>query len=270
VVVLVAGCGRGPFWYFGDDDDDVGEAVADCDRADFLFVVDDSPSMQVYQRKLVESFPVFMDGVRRVVDEGTDLRVGVVTTDAYYGNPPECEVPGALVTATTGAHSSWGTCGPFAEGARYMTEADDLEEAFACTAKVGTLGSEAEMPLQSIVAAVDPISPAAPCNDGFSRPDALLTVVIVADETDSSPGSENNYAQKLADLEGGRSNVVVVALTGEDTECDFQPYTGECVYGRVGEFANWFDYAFIGPIDGDYAEQFDQAVELVADACAGD
>lgn len=266
----MSGCGRGPFWYFGDDEEEDGEAIADCDRADFLFVVDDSPSMQVYQRRLVDSFGVFMDGVERVVREGTDLHVGVITTDAYYGNPWPCEVPGGLVTATTGANSSWGVCGPYAEGANYMTEADDLEAAFACAANVGTLGADQEMPLQSLVAAVDPRSSAAECNAGFSRSDALLTVVILTDETDSSPGSELSYANDLADLEGGRSSVVVVTLTGEDPSCMNDPYSGDCYHGRLRRFTDRFEYGFVGAIDGDYGEVFDEAVDLVATACAGD
>jgi hypothetical protein len=272
VVCATTACGRGPFWYFGDEDDGdaEAEAVADCDRADFLFVIDDSPSMQGYQRRLVENFPVFLAGVERVVQEGTDLHVGVVTTDAYYGNPSPCEVPGGLVIETKGANSSRSVCGPYAEGANYMTAADDLEAAFECAAKVGTLGADSEQPLVSLLAAVDPNSSAAQCNAGFSRKDALLTVVILTDETDSSPGNELDYARDLADLEGGRSNVVVVALTAEDSSCANDPLETECYDSRLTRFTNWFEYGFMGSITGDYAEQFDQAVELVATACAGD
>lgn len=269
VSVLATACGRGPLWFFGDRDRDDGEAAVDCDRADFLFVVDDSPSMQVHQRQLIDNFGVFIDGVERVVREGTDLHVGVVTTDAYYGNPAPCDTLGGLVIETKGANSSRAVCGPYADGANYMTQNDDLEAAFACAARVGTLGADSEQPLAAALAALDPDSQAATCNAGFSRADALLTLVLVTDERDQSPADELRYAMDIGALEGDERSVVVVAL-GDDDVGGCMPDQEVCYDGRLRRFTEWFEYGFLGSIDGDYAEHFDAAVDLVATACAGD
>ncbi len=269
--LLLAGCGRGPLWHFGDDEDDAGDAVeVDCDRADFVFVIDDSPSMQTYQRALVDNFPVFIDGVQRVVAHGTDLHVGVVTTDAYAGNPAPCNVLGGFVTATTGAHSSRAQCGPYAAGRSYMTAADDIDETFACAAQVGTQGSQIEQPAGALLAAIDPDGPAAACNEGFLRGDALLIAVILTDEPDQSEGSPKRWAQDLLDAKGGNPDgAVVVSLLRDDEDCPDGMST-DCYPWALQTFTESFDYGFIGPITGDYGKLFDQAVDVVANACAGD
>ena len=46
----------------------------------------------------------------------------MITSDAYFGNEPGCTGLGDLVTQTTAG----GQCGPFAEGHRFATDADDL------------------------------------------------------------------------------------------------------------------------------------------------
>jgi hypothetical protein len=266
VALLLAGCGRGPLWFF--EDRDRPDRI-DCDRADLLFVVDDSPSMQIHQRDLVENFPAFLDGVDRIAAQGTDLHVGVTTTDAYYGNPEACQVFGALVTQTVGINSSDATCGPYAEGANYMTSADPLAEAFACAAKVGTLGDEREQPLAAVLAALDPTSPAAPCNAGFLRDDAILVVVLLTDERDQSPNSPERLALDLRTLKGGNDDAIaVVSLIDDGTPCSSGAET--CYDTRLFKFTRSFSHGFLGSIDGDYAEHFDRAVDVVADVCAAE
>lgn len=272
VSMLVAGCGRGPLWHFpGDDAGDSDAAVdVDCDRADFVFVIDDSPSMQAYQRALIENVPVFIDGVQRVVQHGTDLHVGVVTTDAYAGNPAPCNVLGGFVTATTGANSSRATCGPYAEGASYMTAADDLDETFACAAQVGTQGNQVERPADALRAAIDPDGEAAACNQGFLRGDALLIAVLLTDEPDQSSGSPKQWTKDLLNAKGDNNDgVVVVSLLRNDEDCPDGVST-DCYPWALETFTDSFDYGFVGPITGDYAKLFDQAVDVVANACAGD
>lgn len=266
--MVAMGCGRGPLWVFGDGSgDDLGGGENDCDRADLLFVVDDSPSMQAHQRDLANNVPAFLEGVQRLVEDGTDLHVGVTTTDAYHGNTAPCDVLGGLVTATSGSHSSWSECGPFASGARYMTNADPLAEDFACTAMVGTVGSVTEQPLRAAAEALDPNGAAASCNAGFRRRDALLVLVVVTDEADQSPGLSQRWALDLRDSQGGDDALAVVSLIGEGDDC------GEgvaCYEPRVEAFTETFAHGFVGSIDGDYAEQFDDAIDVVAAACAGD
>jgi hypothetical protein len=271
--VLLAGCGRGPFWTFGDSaGDDEGDAAdVDCDRADFVFVIDDSPSMQAYQRELVDNFPAFVDGVQRVVEHGTDLHVGVVTTDAYAGNPAPCDVMGGFVVATTGAHSSRAQCGPYAEGKSYMTAADDLASSFACAAQVGTMGDQTERPADALRAAIDPDGDAAACNQGFLRSDALLIAVLVTDEPDQSHGGPTQWSREVLAAKGGNQDGVVVVslLDGGAPGCEDDP-ENDCWPWELQTFTESFDYGFLGQITGDYGEIFDQAVDVVASACAGD
>jgi hypothetical protein len=271
--VVLAGCGRGPLWLFdedSDEDDGADGGPVDCDRADFVFVIDDSPSMQQYQAELLDNFPVFIDGVQRVVAHHTDLHVGVVTTDAYSGNSPPCDVLGGFVVATSGANSSRAQCGPYAEGANYMTAADDLDAAFACAAAVGTQGNQNERPADALRAAIDPDGDAASCNQGFLRRDALLIAVILTDEPDQSTGSPGRWAQDLLATKGDNPDgVVVVSLLRNDEDCG-DGMSNDCYPWALQSFTEEFDYGFLGPITGDYGELFDRAVDVVATACAGD
>jgi len=61
-------------------------------------------------------------------DMGASL---MVTSDAYAFNAAGCTGIGAVVTQTGGVNSSNAVCDPFADGARYMTENDDLDTDFA-------------------------------------------------------------------------------------------------------------------------------------------
>jgi hypothetical protein len=271
-LAVVVGCGRGPLWPIdGDSAGDDGEAgPVDCDRADFVFVIDDSPSMQEYQRQLVDNFPVFIDGVQRVVEHNTDLHVGVITTDAYVGNPAPCNVLGGFVVATAGAHSSRATCGPYAEGNTWMTAADDLAASFACAASVGTQGAQIEQPAAALQAALDPDSDAAECNQGFLRDDALLVAVLLTDEPDQSPGYPERWAANVVDAKHGNADAVVaVALLRKDEECA-DGLSNDCYPWALQQFTEEFDHGFLGPITGDYGTLFDAAVDVVATACAGD
>ncbi|MBK6920784.1 MAG: hypothetical protein IPH07_25535 [Deltaproteobacteria bacterium] len=266
ITLVLPACGRGPLWFFGDDGP-IDTPRGECDEADFLFVIDDSPSMQVHQRDLADNVPAFLDGVERALASGTDLHVGVTTTDPYYGNTGACRTLGGLVSATVGANSSNSACGPFAAGGNYMTEDDPLAEAFACAAKVGTLGDDTERPLASALAALDANGDAATCNAGFLRDDALLVLVLLTDEGDQSKGDPSGLARQLATMKGDNEEAVVV-VTLADAGCA----VGEppCFDWRLKQFTQAFAHGFLGSIDDDYAEQFDAAVDIVADVCGAE
>ncbi len=246
------------------------EVKVDCDRADFLFVIDNSPSMQPYQRKLVESFPLFISGVEEVVERGTDLHIGVITTDDASGNPPPCDRLGGLVIQTRGAHSSQSQCGPYVDGGNYMTERDDLASSFACAATVGTQGGQDETPAAAILAALDPESPVAACNAGFLREDALLVVVVLSDEPDASEGHPRTWADELLRRKGDNpdSIVVVSLLAPRSSGCA----AGEsvCFPWRNTAFTESFPHGYVGAIDGNYAQVFGRAIDVVGSVCAGE
>lgn len=262
------GCGRSPFELEElieelELDDPV---VGGCRKVDYLFVIDNSASMGDNQAKLVDSFDVFIDGVRETQQTLESIHVGVVSTDGYVGNEGSCAEYGGLITRTVGHNSSETQCGPYAEGHNYMTEADDLYEAFTCAAQVGTTGSTEEHPLEALTSAVgDDLSGPGECNEGFIRDDALLVAVIVTDEDDSSP-IDFRY-ESLVEAKGGHSdNIVMVGLINEpDTECSLSGHAREA--RNLFEFIGLFAHSFVSPVCGDYSIAFEQAISVVQAAC---
>lgn len=275
-LVLVAalassGCGRGPFWTFPE-----GE-VRRCSAVDFLFVIDDSESMADHQQNLRASFEPFIRGIESTLDDVDDFHVGVVTTDPYRGNPSECRELGALVTSTLAPQGDQRRdCGPFAEGERYMTQEDDLAEAFNCVADVGIRGNREEQPMGAMRKA---ISRSAgwwrECNDGFVRDDALLVEVIITDESDGErtpgetrePATPADWYRTVEQVKGTQSNVVVVSLlNGVTPEC---PVTDPAFDGsNIADFTHMFTHGFVGGIcERDYGEVFARAVDEIDEAC---
>jgi hypothetical protein len=282
---LGLGCGRTELYGLGDraggegdqdDHDEVPSGPVDCDKVDFLFVIDDSGSMYEHQLNVVENYKVFTDGVEQVIEGHTDLHIGVTTTDIYAGTAGECHEIGGLVDSPSGAHSTGHRCGPFS-GGHYMTNADDIDEGFKCAAQVGTEGSDIERPMDALLAAIDPGSAVSGCNAGFARTDALLVAVVVTDEWDG-PGdpegagswtSPELWTQGLLTAKGSDQNYVLVALVNEER--------GDCPPGHIehdghvlAEYALSQPFGFVGSICGDYRESFTHAVDVVAAACAGE
>lgn len=268
--LLAAGCGRTAAFIDYEDLDVFGadDPITDgCSKVDYLFVIDNSASMDIYQRRLVQNFPALINGVQRSQESLDSVHVGVLTTDGYLGNPQGCTMIGDLVTRTRGHNSSEATCGPFADGHNFMTENDDLETAFACTAQVGTQGSVREAPLLAIGSALQPHKLAAgACNAGFLRDDALLVIAIITDEDD--PGLvEFAYERAVEAKHGYADNVVAVAIVVEpDGPCVEVGHSTEA--HAITEFTNYFQHSFIGAICAeDYGPTFDDAVSVVQAAC---
>lgn len=267
-----AGCGRGPFWKFPEIQ------IERCSAVDFMFVIDNSESMEIHQANLRANFQPFIEGIESTLDDVDDFHVGVVTTDAYRGNPSECQRLGALVTSTDGPGSTVIECGPFAEGQRYMTEEDDLTEAFNCAANVGTEGSREEEPMDAMRRAIKPNLSNGwwrECNSGFIRDNALLVNVIITDESDGDqlPGSgpemsdQEDWFRTVESVKGIESNAVIVSLlNGVTPEC---PFTDPAFDGaNIAEFTDMFTHGFVGGIcQPDYSELFEQAVDGIDEAC---
>ncbi len=261
---------------------DLGELDEGCDAVDFLFVIDNSGSMGTAQDNLVANFPAFIDGIQNTLTDVQSYHVGVVTTDAHDGlapgNPPECQQLGALVTQTAGTNSSNATCGPYAEGHNFITEADDLASSFACAAQVGTDGHVFELPMNAMEAAIgEGLGAADACNEGFIRDDALLVVVIISDEADgpgdletvSSTGSPDSwYASVLSAKDDIPENAAALVLTNyPGGPC---PPVDEFSDGsNFVEFANLFgDNGFAAGIcEPDYGPSFADATAIIEQAC---
>ncbi len=267
----------------GDDaNGDVG-----CDKIDFLFVIDNSGSMQTHQTNLLNSFGPFIDTIISTVS-GNDYRIMVLDSDACVngggggwppaGPPPkycsdgcdgvlgagqvrDCDVPGAV---------------------RYLTSALDvatLKSTFQCIASVGVTGSGDEMPMTALVEAIGPLNQSGQCNAAFVRDDAILVVTIISDDHSGWEGYDNengfggtpqSWYDAVIAVKGKPENVVVLGLymSGSDFSCDMSGSPREAE--QFIEFTNKFgSQGFIGSVCAlDYNNPFFQnAVVPIDTAC---
>jgi hypothetical protein len=272
-----AGSGEDPKFDLGVQPD-VNQDVEDgCTKVDFLFVVDNSGSMEDDQANLIANFPNFITGIQSTLENVEEYHVGVVTTDAYAGNIPACQVLGGLVTRTGGTASSNDLCGPYADGRNYMTEQDDLASSFACAAQVGVSGNGIERPMNALEATVrGDHAGAGQCNDGFLRDDALLVLVIISDEWDgpndpemdgSSGDATSWYNTVVAAKQGLAENIVVLTLSYINggicppQDVFFNPADIQTFTEMFGE--NGFQCC----ITGDFGQIFMEATGVIAEAC---
>ena len=275
--------------------DGAGDAggMSGCKKVDLLFVIDNSGSMEDEQSNLVASFPGFIDAMQTTLSDTQGYNVGVTSSDLYPG-AFDCLQEGALVTRTTGQGSSNAQCEPYSSGKRFMTEADDLAEKFACAAQVGIDGDGNERPAQTMLAAVsDGMTAPGACNEGFIRDDALLVVVIITDEEDDheqmgcvggnvnadpQPGSNGEppdwYDALVAVKGGNEKSIVVLSLVGpqegetcpELQKCD-GGIDGAEVASRLIEFTEMFTYGYVGPVCQPYGPFFEAAIANIKSAC---
>jgi len=262
------------------DDDDPGPVVFDlggipdapppmesaCQKVDFLFIIDNSSSMQTYQANLVASFPGFINGILGTLDSASSYQVGVITTDNYGYGSPGCAGLSSLVSTTGGNFSSNMVCGPFDDGGNFMTEADNLASAFGCAAQVGTSGSGNEQPMQAMIEAVQRVDGGpGQCNDGFLRDDSLLVIVNIGDEFDNSPGTPQTWYDDVVAARGDiPENVVIMSIIdGPTAGCGGGQSVDRSVFTAL-----WGDNGFEVPIcTADYGPFFEEAIAIIDGAC---
>lgn len=200
-----------------------------CSRVDFLFVIDNSVSMQQEQAALAAAFPAFIDTIKNTLP-ASDYHILVTDTDdTGRCSPQMCSHPtcqaadkyacqdifsvcditrGAGVVHPAGEFASNMPC-DFPVGQRYL-ESDDpnLTENFTCAASVGTAGNASERPMDGMVEAVSPplLAPGG-CNEGFLRDDAILIVTFISDD---GAVEDQNTAQQTYDA--------IVAAKGGDVD----------------------------------------------------
>lgn len=196
--------------------------------------------------------------------------------------PEECEdVLGAGIMAPRGQGSSNMDCG-FASGARYIDSTEpDLASAFDCAARVGTSSyAGTERPMEAMVQAVTPGTPAAACNEGFIRDDAILVVTFITDENDSvgdSAGTAAGWRQALIAAKNGNEDaIVVLGLFGDNDlpvgiceEMTQDNPNGAEAAPRLREFVDSFgDKGFYGSVCApSYDSFFQDAVALIDVTC---
>lgn len=125
------------------------------DRADILFVIDDSGTTLEEQARLVQSLPSF---VAPLQEAQTAFHIGVVTTSLVDGPSLAEELP-------------------------FLTPEDDYLALLPDLIGVGASGSDKE---KGLWAARSAMRLSAEIDGGFSREDARLSIVFVSDEDDCS------------------------------------------------------------------------------------
>ncbi|MDX2088917.1 MAG: hypothetical protein SFX73_13755 [Kofleriaceae bacterium] len=171
-------------------------AAGKCSKMDILFVVDDSGSMAEEQGNLASNFPQFatlLSNYTNAEGQHIDFRVAVTTT----GRTITYTIQSGPISLPT---TEEGDNGAFREGCgvsrRWLEPTDtNLGSALSCRAGVGTSGPGYEMPLlMSKFALADRVSDGT--NAGFLRQDALLGIVYLTDEDDSST-TQNNFTLSI-------------------------------------------------------------------------
>ena len=174
-----------------------GEA-RQCDKMDIVFVVDNSGSMQEEQQNLASNFPMFASLLKSyTVNNGQplDFRVALTTTGRTIDY--SIDLGGGL--GTFPEHED-GQNGEFQNNCnstkRWLEPGDpNMEQTLACRANVGTNGPSIEMPMLMSHWALK--ERATDTNTGFLRDDALLAIVMITDEDDSST-SQNNFTMNAS------------------------------------------------------------------------
>ncbi len=284
-------------------DSSTGEPTQlNCDKIDFVFVIDNSSSMADEQQNLVDSVPGFVDAMRTALPTVKSFRVGVVDTDSYPalgtvdaptdGCPTEgvdcsaCDYTlGAFVTKPLSNADPATSCN-FSTGGAYMDgAAETFPDEFACAAIVGTDGNPVEQQIGALTAAVDPANAAeGACNAGFMRDDALLVFLLISDEeddhTDAPPpqggslGEPDEWFATMVDAKAGKSsNIVALGLIGgsprfDDCAALSADGKGAEQTSRLEQFFDSFETHFEGSVCASgYDAFFDDALKKVAEGC---
>jgi len=189
---------------------------------DVLFMIDSSLSMKDEQDSLKANFPRFISVLESIEGGLPNVHLGVITPDLGT------QALDGAATAITGCTATGGKKGilhGIPNGPLFLSDIDDgaggrtrnytgtLADQFTQLADVGTTGCGIEQHLEAIKVALDDN----PANAGFLRPNALLAVVIVADEDDCSLAQHSLFDGMVDAAYGDRVNF---RCTHEGITCD--------------------------------------------------
>lgn len=288
----------------GGEGDDGSMSEEGCRGVDFLFVIDNSGSMEDEQSNLLASFPGFVQSMQNALeDSAQSFRIMVVDTDGIgaacipicdmFGDTGYCNgisCAGDVCDVRVGGGNNVNrttdmNCG-LPDGKRYADSDEvNIAEAFNCIGRVGTSGSAIELVADSLLTAVsEDYVGAGGCNAGFLRDDAVLVVVLITDEDDAgddpyftSPGDPSSWYNELAAIKNFEpAAIVTLGLLGDTDEeggvCE--PYDegtgdGAMQATRLRQFVeNFGTKGLLGSVCApSYNAFFDQAVELIDTTC---
>ena len=275
-----------------------------CTEVDFVFVIDNSPSMLDEQQFLVQGVPGFVSALGNAIPSLESLRVGVVDTDSFPGlgtseTPLEgcdesdgvdctsCDYQlGAFLPRPESAIDPASDCG-FSTGQRYMDgQSPDFASEFGCAALVGAVGNPIEQQAGAMVAAVseERTGPGG-CNEGFVRDSALLVFLVISDEEDNyanppepqggSMGEPNEWFEAIVAAKQGKdTNVVALGLLGGSPKFDdcadlSQGVDGAKQSSRLVDFVGRFPTNFVGSVCSEgYGDFLQEALDKVSEGCA--
>jgi len=276
-----------------------GSGEKGCEKADFLFVIDNSGSMGAHQQNLTRSFPGFIQTIQSTL-KGQDYHIMVVDTDAadicdgtcaggasFCANASgaSCSSLGVAMgcDATLGAGRTFGAAKfgqpcPKLDGGRYMTQNQaNLPDAFACIAKVGTYGQGNEQPMAALLAAVG-TGPAGTCNTDFLRRDAILVVTVVTDAPPQTAaeqvmGQPQSWFQSLVAAKAG--NQAAISVLGLVSDGDLpgglcSTEAGDARHGapKLRDWVGLFTHNVLASVcEPDYSQFFASAVKEIDESC---
>jgi len=188
-------------------------------KIDVLFMVDNSNSMSAMQTELKNRFNQFLQPFTDLASVGVyaDLHLGVVTSDYGAGatGAPGCDLsPGgqkgklqavgkyadASCLPPVGANYAAYVFAANGAGANNLPSGQSLLQTFTCMASVGSNGCGFEHQLESVYAA---LHNGLVENQGFLPDDAMLAVVFVTNEDDSSaPPTTDMFDRSLTNEYG--------------------------------------------------------------------
>ncbi|MBW2264254.1 MAG: hypothetical protein JRG91_19995, partial [Deltaproteobacteria bacterium] len=183
-------------------------------KVDILVVVDNSMSMAEEQANLANNFPKLIRSLldppvdpetgRREHAPLTDMHIGVVSTDmGTAGYPVETcrdSIDGDDGILLNEPHPAIDWCADsydeflsYESGEPDVEAIDRLARDFGCLSVLGMDGCGFEQPLKAAVRAIAHADGGP--NEGFLRPDSILTILFITDEEDCSvaPGHEGIF-----------------------------------------------------------------------------
>jgi hypothetical protein len=197
----------------GSDDACAGEGcnAEGCTFVDLLFVIDNSGSMGDYQAALGLAFPQFAETLAAALPPGTNVHVGVTSTEMGYSSMGSTSITNGSCTFTgddgqnndafyvppdvmdSGRNGAQGRLyDPGGGQTFYDFDTDDaaaiagLEAWFSSAVNIGEGGSNIEMATAPAGWVADPANAAT--NTGFIRDEgAVLVVFFLQDEPDQTP-----------------------------------------------------------------------------------
>jgi hypothetical protein len=166
---------------------------------DILFVVDDSASMEPFQKPLAQNVDAFVNNLGPL--NKADWHIGVLTTTAENKYPNSGHLRGSPV---------------------YLTQnTANVKSLLSLNLQPGTAGSGDERPFYSILLALsEPRS--STYNAGFLRTNAHLAVVFVTDADDQSNFPGSALLTFLQDLKKGTSAKILTYAAINDTNSTCQ------------------------------------------------